>query len=166
MKHAVFLIGNFGIGKSTLIEPWFGTVPGSTIYTSLSEYEGFEILGTSIGADGLSKYKKADVFSGVLSAGLNLIIAGVYYQQKIDIDRLKATHIVHCIYLNTSKEENMRRVAGRNGKWNEQTYLNKVGAVRVFMEKCLEEGHTVHEIDNDQLPSQTKQEFNDIMRNL
>jgi len=167
MKRVMFIIGNFGIGKSTLIEPWFGNVPGNCSMSVLSNYEDWEILGTSIGADGLSKYKKAEVFSEALSSGLNFIVAGVYYQQKVDIDRfVEAGYDVYCTYLDTPKYINKARVAGRNGKWNENTYQNKVGAVRVFMEKCEAEGHPIYKIDNSRLKKEVREEFDDIMENI
>lgn len=166
-NDVVFVIGNFGVGKSTLIRPWFGTVEGSTPYTCLSEYDGWEILGSDIGADSLSKYKKADVLAGVMNAGIDLIVAGIYYQKLVDIDRFKETHNIHCIYLKTSKETNMARVAGRGGKWNEDTYKCNSTNVKSFVKKIEEgEGHECYYVNNEKPKEELSGLFGRILANI
>lgn len=163
VNNVFFIIGNFGVGKSTLIEPWFGTVPGSTPYTCLSEYEGVEILGDRVGADSLSKYKKADVLASVIPAEIDLIIAGIYYQKLIDIDRFEATHNIHCIHLDVSEEVNRARVAGRGGKWNQTTYEGNIHGIKRFMDICDERDYPVYNLDGNCHPTVLRADFKHIV---
>jgi len=158
-----FVIGNFGVGKSTLIEPWFGTVEGSTEYTCLSEYEGIEILGDRVGADSLSKYKKADVLAEVIPAGIDLVIAGIYYQKLIDIDRFEKTHKVVCIHLDCPEEVNRERVAQRGGKWNQTTYEGNLHGINRFKDICIDRFYDTYMIPAILSPEEVKARFEEIL---
>jgi dephospho-CoA kinase len=125
MKKAIFLTGSMGSGKSTILklaEP----ISNNKYITFCKD---FDILGTIIGADSLSKYKKEDVLNYLKNyKGNKLVIAGEYYSKQKDIDRfINMGFEIYCILLNVDRLTIYKRVLKRGGgKWNENTYKTNI----------------------------------------
>ena len=99
MKKIVMLVGNFGVGKSTLIANQI--LDTDDIFLRISK--GWWVLGTDIcGADSVSKFNKSDVMKKVEAARQKgIIIAGNYYCSNKDVRELAKNNAVHIVYINT-----------------------------------------------------------------
>lgn len=125
MKKAIFLTGSMGSGKSTILKT--SVVLRQTKF--ITYCKDFDILGTLIGADSLSKFKKTDVLESLkFYNGNKIIIAGEYYSKHIDIDRfLFLGFDIYCILLNVDRETIYQRILKRgDGSWNENTYKTNI----------------------------------------
>jgi dephospho-CoA kinase len=132
MKKAIFLTGSMGSGKSTILK--LAEPISQDKY--ITYCKDFDILGSTIGADSLSKYKKIEVLQYLNSySGNKLIIAGEYYSKQLDIERfINMGFEIYCILLNVDRQIIYNRVLQRsNGHWNENTYkTNIVNRVNFF----------------------------------
>ena len=135
MKKAIFLTGSMGSGKSTILK--LAEIISNDKYITFCN--DFDILGTIIGADSLSKHKKEDVLNYLKNYnGNKLIIAGEYYSKQKDIDRfINMGFQIYCILLNVDRDTIYKRVLKRGGgKWNENTYktniINRVAFFKKF----------------------------------
>ncbi len=135
MKKAIFLTGSMGSGKSSILK--LSELLHQDKY--IAHCKDFDILGTIIGADSLSKFKKKDVLDYINSySGDKLIVAGEYYNKQLDIQRFATMGFeLHCILLNVSREVIYARILNRgDGAWNENTYktniINRVNFFKKF----------------------------------
>lgn len=138
MKKAIFLTGSMGSGKSTILK--LAEPISSDKY--ITYCKDFDILGTTIGADSLSKFKKEEVLKYLNNyAGNKLIIAGEYYSKQLDIQRfINMGFEMYCILLNVDRQIIYNRVLQRgNGHWNEITYktnmTNRISFFKKFKGK-------------------------------
>jgi len=155
------LVGNYGVGKSTLIkEP---VLERQTIL--LKTHENIWVLGkTIIGADSLSKMKKEQVIIEVAKhTDKNIIIAGNYYCQQTDVIKLSEIFNVVIIYLKTCFEENVKRIAMRGKTINVTTYNKKLKLHYNMMVKTKHLAK-VHVIDNDRSFTEVKKDITKILQ--
>lgn len=134
MKKVVFLLGSMGAGKSTILQE----AKPARRDRYITYCDDFDILGSEIGADSLSGYKKEDVLSSLKNYhGQKLVVAGVYYSKQIDIERFRKLGFeIHCILLSVPREDIYRRVLTRgNGAWNEATYASNLKSAIAFFRK-------------------------------
>jgi guanylate kinase len=124
MNNIIFLVGNYGVGKSSIIKEPILSQQEFLIEIKPSLY----VLGDTIaGADSLSPYPKNKVVKTLLNhRDKNIIIAGIYYTTKKDILFLSKYFNVTLIYLKTSFEENAKRIALRGNQINIDTYNSKL----------------------------------------
>jgi dephospho-CoA kinase len=125
MKKTIFyLVGNYGVGKSSIIKE-----PILSKRKNLIEIRNnLFVLGEDInGADSLSSQKKDDVIKQIiLNRDKNIIIAGIYYTTIKDIKLLSKYFNIVLFYLKTSFEENAKRIALRGKLINVETYNAKL----------------------------------------
>lgn len=138
MKKVVFLTGSMGSGKSSILKK------SEIIKTDkyITYCKDFDILGTIIGADSLSKYKKEDVLQYLNKyQGEKIVIAGEYYSKQKDIQRLiKMGFNMYCILLNVNRETIYKRVLERGGgQWKENTYKTNITNRVNFYKKFIGE---------------------------
>tara|TARA_R110002153_G_scaffold17292_3_gene59993 strand:+ start:4722 stop:5231 length:510 start_codon:yes stop_codon:yes gene_type:complete len=160
-KTAFMLVGNYGVGKSTLIkEP---VLDRQTIL--LKTHENIWVLGkTIIGADSLSSMKKEDVINELVKhTDKNIIITGNYYSQQTDVIKLSEGFNVVIIYLKTSFAENVKRIAMRGKTINVSTYNSKLKLHYNMMVKTKHLAK-IHVIDNDRAFTEVKQDITKILQ--
>ena len=116
MNKIFFIIGNYGVGKSTCIN--YPIIKKENIFINI--FNNVWILGENIcGADSLSNYKKENIFNIILNnKDKNIIITGNYYCQYVDYIKLKNHFKIITIYLNTNYKNNALRIAKRNKNIN------------------------------------------------
>ena len=163
MKKIVMLVGNFGVGKSTLIANQI--LDTDDIFLRISK--GWWVLGTDIcGADSVSKFNKSDVMKKVEAARQKgIIIAGNYYCSNKDVRELAKNNAVHIVYLNTSFENNAKRIAQRGGLINPTTYNQKLKSHTNLMRN--NQGiATIHILDNNKGAKATRKSFEKILNKI
>lgn len=162
-KKVVFLVGNFGVGKSTLISNKVLEV--DDLFLRISE--GWWVLGTDIcGADSVSKFKKSEVMKKVEAARhKGIIIAGNYYCSHVDVRALAKNNAVHIVYLRTSFENNAKRIAQRGGLINPTTYNQKLKAHTNLMRNNQDVAH-IHILDNNKGAKSTRSSFEKILNKI
>jgi len=162
MKKAFMILGNFGVGKSAVID--YPIQETENIFLRI--FDNNWIVGkTSAGADSLSSMLKKDVFKLIQdNPQKNLILAGVYYSQQIDIQRLSKTHQPVIIYLDTTYQNNAERIALRGKTINPATYLQKVN---LHINLMLKTKHIakIHIVDNNRPLEIVKAEVREIIKN-
>lgn len=160
MKTAIFIVGNYGVGKSSLINKEPLEVDDIFIKTGNNIW----VLGTNIcGADSLSKYKKIDVRKKVLNnKEKNLLITGNYYCQIVDFKAFKGHFNLVLIYLNTSFENNEERIKKRGRQININTYKTKLKSHKSLMENVRNIAK-IYILDNNQSQDEVQKEFNKIV---
>lgn len=159
---AFFIVGNYGVGKSTLIKSKVISKQG--IFLEVSE--NLYVLGKSIaGADSLSSTKKVDVMNDVVKNNdKNIIITGNYYAQIKDIEQLQPYYNCVIIYLKTSFKENALRIKKRGKQINVKTYNMKLKSHFNLMKKCNHIA-TIHILDNDRVFQEVKSDLTKIIAN-
>ena len=156
------LIGNYGVGKSTIIkEP---IIKQENIFIEIRQ--NIWILGEKIsGADSLSKYKKSQVKNIILkNLDKNIIIAGNYYTQQTDVLLYSKYFDVVLIYLKTNFINNSNRIKQRGGIINIDTFKNKLKLHTNLINKT-KGFRKFYEIDNNKSIAEVKQEFYKIIDN-
>lgn len=156
------LIGNYGVGKSTIIkEP---IIKQETIFIEIRQ--NIWVLGEKIcGADSLSKYKKSQVKNIILNnLDKNIIIAGNYYTQQTDVLLYSKYFDIVLIYLKTNYENNANRIKQRGGIININTFKNKLKLHTNLINKT-KSFRKFYEIDNNKSIAEVKQEFYKIIDN-
>lgn len=160
MNNIIFLVGNYGVGKSSIIkEPII-----SQQEFLLQIRPNLFVLGDNIsGADSLSPYPKNKVLKTILNhRDKNIIIAGIYYTTKKDIIFLSKYFNITLIYLKTSFEENARRIALRGKIINIDTYNSKLQSHYSLIQGT--KGHRkLFIIDNDKPLHKVKEEVYQII---
>lgn len=153
---AIFLVGNYGVGKSSIINETVISRDGLFLKIRENTY----VLGkTIVGADSLSSHKKSSVMSEVIrNKTKNIIIAGNYYCQISDIKMLSIHFDVVLIYLKTSFENNMKRILERGKLINIDTYNAKLKQ-HASLIKNTKGYRKLHIIDNDKSIECVKKEF-------
>jgi dephospho-CoA kinase len=124
MNKIIFLVGNYGVGKSSIIKEPILSQNKNLIQIKQNLY----VLGRDIcGADSLSSEKKSSVLREIITnRDKNIIIAGIYYTTIKDIKFLSQYFDIVLLYLNTSFEENAKRIALRGKQINIDTYNAKL----------------------------------------
>jgi dephospho-CoA kinase len=124
MNKIIFLVGNYGVGKSSIIKEPIISQNKNLIQIRPNLY----VLGRDIcGADSLSSEKKSSVLREIITnRDKNIIIAGIYYTTIKDIKFLSQYFDIVLLYLNTSFEENAKRIALRGKQINIDTYNAKL----------------------------------------
>jgi dephospho-CoA kinase len=124
MNKIIFLVGNYGVGKSSIIKEPIISQNKNLIQIRPNLY----VLGRDIcGADSLSSEKKSSVLREIITnKDKNIIIAGIYYTTIKDIKFLSQYFDIVLLYLNTSFEENAKRIALRGKQINIDTYNAKL----------------------------------------
>lgn len=145
LKNIYLIAGNFGVGKTTLVNAHPHEKIEGTYNTRVC---GLVSLGGERGCDNISNYTKADVIAG-LNPEEAYIIHGRYYQQFTDIGRYSRTHCVIIFYLRTSEDANRERIGKRGGKFSEEGFTAKQKADEKMVIFARAHGVTVHVIDNN-----------------
>ena len=124
MNKIIFLVGNYGVVKSSIIKEPIISQNKNLIQIRPNLY----VLGRDIcGADSLSSEKKSSVLREIITnRDKNIIIAGIYYTTIKDIKFLSQYFDIVLLYLNTSFEENAKRIALRGKQINIDTYNAKL----------------------------------------
>lgn len=146
MGKIFFVHGNFGTGKTSICEA--PMVRLNKILWQYIDEPSLYNLGGRLGYDSLSKYRKHEIV-GRLDRDLNYLIHGNYFHSKKTFDYLIDSGFDMCIFiLNTNRENNMLRIARRNGRWNDETHhrsMVKIESVRRDFQNKAE----IIEIDNN-----------------
>lgn len=130
----MFLLGSMGSGKSTILKE--AKILSQDKY--ITYCEDFDILGTIVGADALSKYKKKDVLNSLKNYnGKKLVVAGIFYSTQSDIQIYRNYGFeLHCLFIKVPREQIYKRVLERgHGGWNEVTYNTNLKALINFFKK-------------------------------
>ena len=162
MNNIFFLVGNYGVGKSSIIkEPII-----SKRKNLLEIRKNLFVLGEDIsGADSLSSQPKDKVIRGLLSnTDKNIIIAGIYYTTIKDIKLLSKYFNITLIYLETSFIENAKRIAQRGKVINIDTYNSKVKS-HISLIKNTKGMRKIFIIDNNRPLDEVKEEVYKIIEN-
>ena len=162
MNNIFFLVGNYGVGKSSIIkEPII-----SKKKNLLEIRKNLFVLGEDIsGADSLSSQPKDKVIRGLLSnTDKNIIIAGIYYTTIKDIKLLSKYFNITLIYLETSFIENAKRIAQRGKVINIDTYNSKVKS-HISLIKNTKGMRKIFIIDNNRPLDEVKDEVYKIIEN-
>lgn len=162
MSLAVFLVGNFGVGKSSIINLPVLEKKNILLHVGKNNW----VLGkTIIGADSIAKYEKSKVFDFInANSDKNIIIAGIYYSQYNDFIRAKQSHTPVAVYLKTSFENNAKRIAKRGNIINPNTYTAKLKDHASLMKRLKGIAHR-YVLDNNRELEQVKSEFWQLVEN-
>ena len=155
-----FLVGNYGVGKSTIIEE--KVIAQTNMLLQIRK--NIFVLGNKInGADSLSSYKKEDVINEVKkNTDKNIVIAGNYYCQYVDfVELLPYFNLVLC-YLKTNFENNQKRISKRGKTINVATYNNKLKN-HISLIKKTNGMRKLYIIDNNKSVQEVKKEFYNII---
>ncbi len=157
----IFLVGNFGVGKSTLLDR--EVISNKGIFQEI-EPNLFVLGKTTVGADSLSSMKKQDVINRIINnKDKNIIICGVYYQQLADVQRLKFFFDIVIVYLKTSFENNKKRIESRGRQINKQTFLLKNKSMVSMIKKSQADCLRIFVIDNNKPKDAVRNEFDKIL---
>jgi len=156
MNNVIFLVGNYGVGKSTIINEPILKKEGILLMIRPNLY----VLGNSIsGADSLSSMLKSNVINIIKSStDKNIIIAGNYYCQIKDVKELSKYFKVSIVYLETTFENNAKRIAMRGKLINIETYNSKLKS-HISLIKNTKGFAKVYIIDNNGPIENVKKEF-------
>jgi dephospho-CoA kinase len=160
MNKIIFLLGNYGVGKSSIIKEPILSQKKNLIQIKQNLY----VLGQDIsGADSLSGEKKSSIIREIISnTDKNIIIAGIYYSTIKDIKFLSKYFNVLLFYLNTSFEENARRIALRGKLINIETYNQKLSS-HLSLIKNTKGYRKLFIIDNNRPLNEVKEEIYKII---
>lgn len=161
-NKAFFLVGNYGCGKSSIINE--NITRKENIFLEIRH--NVWVVGTQInGADSLSQFAKESVLKTIIeNKTKNVIIAGNYYCQIKDIEILSKHFNVVLVYLKTTFENNAKRIAERGKLINVDTFNSKLKG-HISMINKTNGLRKLYIIDNNQELNQTKQEFFNIVEN-
>jgi deoxyadenosine/deoxycytidine kinase len=162
MKTIFFLVGNFGVGKSSLVNKEI--LKSNDIFQMTSD--NVWVLGrNATGADTLSIYKKDYVLNKVIkNIDKNIIITGNYYCQIKDFFLLKDYFKLVLIYLDTSFENNSLRIEGRGREININTYYSKLKSHKSLIDKTRGI-RKLFILDNDREQKEVQKDFDKIILN-
>jgi len=164
IKKILMLVGNYGTGKSTLIDNKILDVKDEVL---LQISKRWWVLGTTInGADSVSKFNKADMMKKVEQARVEgIIIAGNYYCSQADVKRLARNNDVSIVYLKTSFANNALRIAKRGNLINPTTYNQKLKS-HIGLMKASKGLAKIKILDNNRGLKLVKKDFNKILNEL
>ena len=163
-KKILMLVGNFGVGKSTLIK---NKILDRVDDIFLQISKRWWVLGTNIcGADSVSKFDKSEVMKKIERARLEgIIITGNYYCTNKDVERLCKNNDVSIVYLNTSFENNAKRIGQRGGIINPSTYNSKLKAHTNLM-RNNKHRDKIRILDNNRGSKIVKSDFEKILNEI
>jgi dephospho-CoA kinase len=155
-----FLVGNYGVGKSTIIDN--PIISKQSIFLEIKK--NVFVLGTDIiGADSLFKFKKEDVLKEVVkNKDKNIIIAGNYYSQIVDFEKLKPYFNLVLCYLKTDFQNNLDRILQRGKTINVATYNAKLKN-QISLIKKTNGMRKLYIIDNNKSIQEVRDEFYKIL---
>lgn len=161
-NKAFFLVGNYGCGKSSIINE--NVTRQDNIFLEIRP--NVWVVGKHIrGADSLSESSKENVLKTIIeNKDKNVVIVGNYYCQIKDIEILNKHFNVVLVYLKTSFEHNAKRIAERGKLINIDTYNSKL-KYHISLISKTNGLRKLYIIDNNQPLKQTKQEFFNIIEN-
>jgi shikimate kinase len=162
-SKAIFLVGNYGVGKSTIIkEP---VLKNDGIFLMIRD--NLYVLGTNIrGADSLYSHNKAKVIEEVIqNKTKNIIITGNYYCQIKDIKELSVHFNVILVYLKTSFENNEKRILKRGKLINIDTYNSKLKG-HISLINNTKGYRKLYIVDNNRDIESVKNEFYKIIKEI
>jgi gluconate kinase len=164
MKKILMLVGNYGVGKSSLIN---NKILDTKDELLLQISKRWWVLGTKInGADSVSSFNKQEVMRRIEKARVEgIIIAGNYYCSQTDVKRLARNNEVSIVYLHTNFENNAKRIAQRGGIINPTTYNQKLNA-HVNLMKNSKSIAKIKILDNNRGLEQVKKDFNQILNQI
>lgn len=160
-KNTLFmLIGNYGVGKSTLIDEPIISKEGIFIEIRHKTF----VLGNNIcGADSLSALRKESVLNVLKTTkGKNVVMTGNYYCQIRDVTELVPYYKIIIVYLQTSFENNAERIRQRGALINIKTYNMKLKS-HISMIKQTKKYAKVYILDNNRTISEVKTDFYKIV---
>jgi dephospho-CoA kinase len=159
-KKVFFIVGNYGVGKSTLIEEPILSRTSMFLEIRNNVY----VLGTKIrGADSLCYHKKEDVLNEIKrNTDKNILIAGNYYCQIKDFEELRPYFDLVLYYLKTDFENNLKRISQRGKTINVATYNNKLKN-HISLIKKTNGMRKLYIIDNNRSIQEVKDEFYKIL---
>lgn len=162
MNNIYFIVGNYGVGKSTIIN--YPIIKKEDIFLEIQN--NIYVLGEKIdGADSLSKYKKSDILNKIkLNSTKHIIITGNYYCQYKDFIELVKYFKLHLIYLKTSFENNLKRIQNRDSVINVGTFNAKLKN-HISLIKKVQKISKIHLIDNNRDIKTVKEEVLNIIFN-
>ena len=163
-KKILMLVGNFGVGKSTLIN---NKILDRVDDIFLQISKRWWVLGANIGgADSLSKFNKSEVIKKIEKARLEgIIITGNYYCSNKDVDILRRNNDVSIVYLNTSFENNAKRIGQRGGIINPNTYNAKL-KLHANLMRNNKHKVKIKILDNNRGAIAVKKDFEKILNDL
>jgi gluconate kinase len=161
MKKILMLVGNFGVGKSSLINNKILDIKDEVL---LQISKRWWVLGTTInGADSVSKFNKQDMMKKIEDARVEgIIIAGNYYCSLRDVKRLSKNNDVSIVYLNTTFTNNAKRIALRGGIINPTTYNQKLKA-HISLMRNSKHIANIKILDNNRGLKAVKKDFDTIL---
>mgnify|MGYP003131932493 CR=1 FL=1 len=164
MKKILMLVGNYGVGKSSLINNKILDVKDELL---LQISKRWWVLGTKInGADSVSKFDKKEVMRRIEKARVEgIIIAGNYYCSQSDVKRLSKNNEVSIVYLHTNFVNNAQRIAQRGGNINPTTYNQKLNAHISLMKNCKTMAK-IKILDNNRGLKEVKKDFDQILKQI
>ena len=159
-KKVFFIVGNYGVGKSTLLEN--PVISKKSIFLEIKE--NIYVLGNKIcGADSLSMYKKEDVIKEVKKhTDKNILIAGNYYSQIKDFEELQPYFDLVLCYLKTDFQNNLERISKRGKTINVATYNTKLKN-QISLIKKTNGMRKLYIIDNNRSIQEVRDEFYKIL---
>lgn len=160
MNKIIFLVGNYGVGKSSIIKEEVISKQEFLLQIRPNLF----VLGDNIsGADSLSPYPKNKVLKTLLNhRDKNIIIAGIYYTTMKDILFLSKYFDIILFYLKTSFEENAKRIALRGKIINIDTYNSKLKS-HLSLIKNTKGLRKLFIIDNNRPLTEVKEEIYKII---
>lgn len=159
-KKIFFIVGNYGVGKSTLIkEP---IISKQSMFIEIRP--NVFVLGNELhGADSLSSIKKELVLAEVKkNTDKNILIAGNYYCQIKDFEELNPYFDLVLCYLKTDFENNMKRIGERGKTINVATFNQKLKN-HISLIKKTNGLRKLYIIDNNRTIEEVKHEFFQIL---
>lgn len=163
MKRCIFfIVGNYGVGKSTAIEQPVIREHGILLEIGSNLY----VLGTHIrGADSVSHIPKEQVMKIVeQNNDKNIIVTGNYYAQIKDVVSMSKHFRCIIIYMATTYENNAKRIAERGKNINIDTYNSKL-SIHLSMIRQTRKYSKVYIVDNNKPKEIVKQEIFKIIHN-
>jgi|694.fasta_scaffold108421_3 dephospho-CoA kinase len=159
-KKIFFIVGNYGVGKSTLIDQPILSQTKMFLEIRNNVY----VLGNKIiGADSLSAFKKEYVLKEIKrNTDKNILIAGNYYCQIKDFEELRSYFDLVLCYLKTDFENNLKRISQRGKTINVATYNNKLKN-HISLIKKTNGIRKLYIIDNNRTIQEVKDEFYKIL---
>lgn len=163
-KKILMLVGNYGVGKSTLIKNKI-LAKYNDIFLQISKR--WWVLGTNIcGADSVSNFNKDDVMKKIEKARLKgIIITGNYYCTNSDVERLRKNNDVSIVYLHTNFNNNAKRIAQRGGIINPTTYNQKLTS-HLNLLKNQKDFVKIRILDNNRGPELVRKDFEKLLNEL
>lgn len=168
MKNVFILMGNFGVGKSSITNFYEHTdVEGDPLVT---EVHNLISPGGRRGADVLNSkgWDKQRFYEELIPkyADRDILLHSVFYQNIQDINRLLKTHKVTVFLLRTPYETNAKRIAERSeGKKtiDDKSFVAFIKMAEKVRQFCVYSKAKFYRIDNDRPLEEVASEIWDMI---